>query len=94
MNAVGRLSSLYLFEIKGAPTGANGRIDCFKFEASRGATVEDDFEQVRSAFSVDLLSGVASDGGDDTVLLGSTGLEFSTLPELETVPPPFGLFIA
>lgn len=80
MNAVGRLSSLYLFKIKGAP--------CV-------ATVEDDFEQLGSAFSVDLLlSGVASDGGDDTVLLGSTGIEFSTLPELETVPPPFGLFIA
>lgn len=92
---MGRLSSLYLFKIKGAPTGANGRIDCFKFEASCVATVEDDFEQLGSAFSVDLLlSGVASDGGDDTVLLGSTGLEFSTLPELETVPPPFGLFIA
>lgn len=34
LNPVGRLSNLYLFIRKGAPTGANGRFGCFKFVVS------------------------------------------------------------
>lgn len=61
LKAVGRLSSLYLLKIKGAPTGANGRIDCFKLEGSDVATGEDDFEQESSALFADLLlSGTTS----------------------------------
>ncbi|KAG5624428.1 hypothetical protein H5410_009646 [Solanum commersonii] len=82
-----------LADINGAPTGANGRIDCFKFEVSCTATSEDDLEQLGSAFSVVLLlNGVALACGDDTALLGSAGFELSTSPELEPFPPPFGFF--
>lgn len=88
MNAVGRLSSLYLLKLKGAPKGASGRNDGLETGGWGAATVEAEFEHERTALLAELLlSGTASDSGDDeTAISGSLKLKVSTFVDSATVP--------
>lgn len=76
LNAVGRLSSLNLLTMKGAPKGANGRIVGFNIEVSGKVIAELAFEPRVTAFSADLsLSAVTSACGDETTVPESLDLD-------------------
>jgi len=87
LNAVGRLSSLYLLKLKGAPKGASGRNDGLETGGWGVAMVEAEFEHERTALLAELLlSGTASGSGDETVISGSPKLKVSTFMDSATVP--------
>lgn len=86
MNAVGRLSSLNLFMTKGAPNGANGRMDGFKLEGSGNGNPEFDLELWAIDFSAGLLlSTVSSPCCDETAVPESLDLDISLLDTSRTV---------
>lgn len=75
LNAVGRLSNLYLFVRKTAPVGATGRISCL--EAVDSCCINDALVlgMDDATFSVDLfLSTIISAHGDDAPTTGSEDL--------------------